>query len=255
MTALLEATGIVVRFGGLTAVDDVSLRVGEGQIVGLIGSNGAGKTTTFNVLSGLQQADAGKITFAGTDITGFPADRRAGLGLGRAFQNLGLAMEETVRTNLLAAQHLGAGYRPWDPVVRPWRWRRAERRLAARAVAAAGRFGVAGDLDRVVADLSFSAARFVELAAVLVEEPRLMLLDEPTTGLDVDEVRRLTEVLLDVRADGTSLLVVAHDVRFTMAICDHVYVLAEGQLICGGPPEVVRNDPAVVESYLGTAAV
>ena len=254
MTALLQAAEIVVRFGGLAAVNGVSLEVHEGQIVGLIGSNGAGKTTTFNVLSGLQRADAGRITFAGDDITDLPAHRRAALGMGRAFQNLGLAMDETVCTNLLAAQHLGAGYHPWDPLIRPGRWRRAERRLAGRAHAAAERFGVAQDLDRIVADLSFSGARFVELAAVLLEEPRLMLLDEPTTGLDVDEVHRLTQVLLDVREGGTSMLVVAHDVRFTLAICDHVYVLAEGRVICEGPPDVVRADPAVIESYLGTAA-
>jgi branched-chain amino acid transport system ATP-binding protein len=184
-------------------------------------------------------------------VTALPAHRRAALGIGRSFQHLGLMMDETVRTNVLAAQHLGAGYADRDLLLRPWRWRRAERRLHERAAAALAAVGLERDSDRTVADLSFAAARAVELAAVHVEEPALMLLDEPTTGLDLTEVEDLQRTIERVRSAGTTVLVIAHDVGFVMGLCDHVYVLAQGRLLAEGPPAAVQDDPAVVETYLG----
>ena len=254
MTNLLEVRDASLSFGGLQALGGVSLDVPAGSIVGLIGPNGAGKTTTFNSISGLQALDAGSIHFRGQDVTALAAHQRAALGIGRSFQHLGLMMDETVQTNLLGAQHLGAGYGVLDPVLRPWRWLRRERALAARVDEVLEVFGLAGDRDRSVRDLSFAAARSVELAAVLVEEPVLMLLDEPTTGLDVAEVEALRQVLLRVRDDGTTILVIAHDVGFVMGLCDHVYVLAQGAVLASGPPQTVQHDPLVVEAYLGAVA-
>ena len=126
--------------------------------------------------------------------------------------------------------------------------------MASRAAAALGRFGLHAEGHELVSDLSFAKARFVEVAAVVAEQPALMLLDEPTTGLDPAEIARLRGVLTDLRADGTTMLVVAHDVRFVMQTCDHVYVLAEGRLLCDGPPAFVQSHPAVVEAYLGRTA-
>jgi branched-chain amino acid transport system ATP-binding protein len=183
MTDLLEVDRVSVTFGGLRALDEVSIRVPKGAVIGLIGPNGAGKSTLFNVISGLQAPASGHVRFRDQDVTRLSPGRRAGLGMGRNFQNLALMSGETVLTNLLAAQHLGCGYRGGDVFRRPWRWRAGERRLHARAVEAAAALGVAGHLERPVADLSFAAARFVELACVLVERPRLMLLDVPTTGV------------------------------------------------------------------------
>jgi branched-chain amino acid transport system ATP-binding protein len=254
MSPLLEVDSVSVAFGALQAVDNVSFTVAEASIVGLIGPNGAGKTTTFNVVSGLQRASKGTVSFDGRELTHLPAHRRAALGIGRTFQNLGLVNDQTVETNLLAAQYLSAGYRGWDLMLRPWRCQHRETELRRHAVAAAATFGLRDQLDRRIGDLGFGAARFAELACVLVERPRLMLLDEPTTGLDVVEVQRLLDVLSQLRASGTTILVVAHDVRFVMDLCDYIYVLTEGRVLAEGCPADVRTDPRVVAAYLGRPA-
>ena len=254
MDALLEIEGVSLSFGGVQALVDVSVQVRQGSIVGLIGPNGAGKTTLFNVVSGLQRADAGTVRLAGNDISTKSANERAALGLGRSFQNLGLISGETVGVNLMAAEHLAAGYRSWDVLVRPWRWWAEELRMRRQALEAADAFALGEHWHERITDLSFGAARFVELACVLVENPRLMLLDEPTTGLDAHETTQLLAVLRAQRAIGTTVLLVAHDVRFVMDICDHVYVLAEGKLIFDGPPVAVQRHPQVIQAYLGRSA-
>jgi ABC-type branched-subunit amino acid transport system ATPase component len=254
VTALLRVDRVSLAFGGLRALSDVSVEVPEGSIVGLIGPNGAGKTTLFNVVSGLCSSDSGQVFFDGQEITRFPAQRRAALGIGRSFQNLGLIQKETARTNLLAAQFLSCRYRGSDVLLRPWRWWREERRASNRAIAIANEFGLAAHLDERIADLSFGAARFVELACVMAERPRLMMLDEPTTGLDLREVDRLLDVIREQRDQGHTILVVAHDVRFVMELCDYVYVLSAGVVLAQGTPREVQASPEVIAVYLGRSA-
>jgi len=254
VTNLLEVHDARLAFGGLQALGGLSLSVPRGSIVGLIGPNGAGKTTLFNSISGLQRLDGGTVTFDDRDVTSLPAHERASRGIGRSFQHLGLMMEESVETNVLAAQYLGAGYRGVDLLLHPGRWLRRERELRTRATTALEAFTLTAERARPVQDLSFAAARFVELACVLVEAPALMLLDEPTTGLDVTEVHTLLAALERVRSNGTTILVIAHDVGFVMDLCDHVSVLAEGRVLAEGPPSEVQNDPAVVDAYLGVPA-
>jgi branched-chain amino acid transport system ATP-binding protein len=176
------------------------------------------------------------------------------LGIARSFQNLGLMMDETAETNVLASLHRSAGYTGADVLLRPWKRAAREGELRERAAGALDRFGLLDDRDRLVADLSFAKARFVELAAVVAEEPRLMLLDEPTTGLDLNEITTLVDALRDIKLRGTTMLIVAHDVGFVMQMCDEVYVLAEGRLLFHGPPEAVQTDESVIAAYLGTNA-
>jgi len=254
VTALLELRDVRLSFGGVHALQGISFSVQEGAVAGLIGPNGAGKTTLFNVVSGLLRADGGSVVFDGIEMAGMAAHERAALGIARSFQNLGLMIDETASTNVLAALHRSAAYRPSDVFTRPWRRAAGERELRDRCREALNRFDLDGDAERVVADLSFAKARFVEIAAVVALRPRLMLLDEPTTGLDIAEIARLSEVLAAIRDEGTTVLVVAHDVDFVMKACDHVHVLAEGQQLFDGEPSAVRSNPAVIAAYLGRAA-
>jgi branched-chain amino acid transport system ATP-binding protein len=231
----------------------VSLQVSKGQAVGLIGPNGAGKTTLFNVISGLQRPTRGQVVLDGQDISALPAAARARLGVRRSFQSLGLMLDQSVSTNIAAGLHLRATYRALDPVLRPWRWRRGEAAVAEAVESQLCDLELSGHSDTRVADLSFGTARFVELASLLVARPRLLLLDEPTTGLDLGERERLRR-LLQHRPEGQTVLLIAHDAAFVMDLCDWVYVLASGRMLFAGPPEAVRQDSGVVEAYLGQAA-
>jgi len=252
---MLEVDGVCVSFGGIRALHDVSLLVSELEIVGIIGPNGAGKTTLFDVISGFRRPGAGRVRFRGHDVTNLPAHDRAAAGMARAFQNVGLIRGATVRTNLLAAEHLGARYSATAGILGlPATWAE-ERRLSDRAQTLAEMLGISGLLDREVDGLPYGMMKHVELAAVLATDPDLVLLDEPTSGMGPAETAAFAATLLELRRTfQLTILMIEHHVPFVSAVCDHVYCLNFGETLAAGRPEEVQNHPEVIRAYLGDEA-
>ncbi|MCU1691104.1 MAG: hypothetical protein JWM64_195 [Frankiales bacterium] len=254
MTAALEVVGLTVRFGGLTAVDDVSFHAESGQITALIGPNGAGKTTTFNSCSGLQVPTAGRVLLFGTDVTGTSPDARARQGLGRTYQRMQLWTSLSVLDNVaLGAEALLAGANPLRHLLAA---RGERRRTLAVAHESLERTGIADLADARPGDLSTGQQRLVELARALAANSRLLLLDEPSSGLDKAETKRFGDVLLDVVArDGTGILLVEHDMSLVLRICDAITVLDFGKRIFQGTPREVAASDVVRAAYLGSEDV
>ncbi|MGH9000519.1 MAG: ATP-binding cassette domain-containing protein, partial [Acidimicrobiia bacterium] len=249
---MLEVEGCSVRFGGVQALRDVSLKVSEFEIVGVIGPNGAGKTTLFDVISGFRKPDTGRVRFRGTDVTDLAAHQRAALGMGRTFQNVGLIKGATVRTNLLAAEHLAAGYSATAGILGlPASWGH-EQRLSRRAEALAEVLGLSGLMDQHVDGLPYGIVKCVELGAALATDPDLLLLDEPTSGMGPGELSAFATALLELRrVFRFTVLMIEHHVPLVTQVCDHVYCLNLGETLAEGKAEEVRTHPAVVEAYLG----
>jgi branched-chain amino acid transport system ATP-binding protein len=247
---LLDATDIAKRFGGITALDSVSLSVGAGEAVGLVGPNGAGKTTLFNCLLGLLRPDSGHIRFDGRDLIGLPVYQRARLGLGRTFQRMELFSEMTVREHLLVAERSRRGTgRLWKDLLNrgaPTGEEEAEADTVLDLV------GLAAVADRAIESLSLGHGRLVELGRALMTRPRLLLLDEPSSGLDQAESLALAGVLDTVRRErGTAVLLVEHDLAMVERVVDRLYVLDFGRLLASGERDDVLADPAVRKAYLG----
>jgi ABC-type branched-subunit amino acid transport system ATPase component/ABC-type branched-subunit amino acid transport system permease subunit len=248
----LEAEGISIAFGGIRALVDVTVRVDEAEIVGLIGGNGAGKSTLLNCISGHLRADAGQVVVNGQEVQGLAPEYRPFLGLSRTFQDArlfpGLTLAETVMTATDRRNRSGV---VGSLLGAPWvRW--AERSKRARATEILTSFGLADRADSRVSELSTGMRRICDLAAVVATEPSIVLLDEPTAGLAQREVEEFAPLLRRLRDDyGCSMLVVEHDMPMLMSLCDRIYCLEEGRVIAEGTPEEVRADPRVIASYLG----
>ena len=240
--ALLEVDRVSVAFGGLAALDEVSLAADAGRVTGLIGPNGAGKTTLFNVVCGLQPARRGRVVIDGRDASRLPPHRRARLGLARTFQRLEIFRSLSVRENVLVAAEI---HRRWsggdeDPVT-----------VTDEVLERLTLTEIGGALVDV---LPIGLARVVEVARALATRPRLLLLDEPSSGLDPAETGWLGGLLQGLAGDGLGVLLVEHDVELVMQTSDHVDVLEFGKIIASGTPAEVRGDRAVQEAYLGTGA-
>lgn len=250
--SVLEVRDITIRFGGLTAVDGLSLAVNEWEIVGLMGPNGAGKTTAFNCITGFYKADEGQVFYRGQDVTHLAPHRKAALGIARTFQNVGMVKSETVLENLLTAQHIKSGYGPFQALTGMTVVRQREKELAAHADAILELLGLTEVRDRPLGSLSYGTLKLLELGCALANDPDLLLLDEPSSGMGPEESDELGERLLGLRRElGVTMLLIEHHVPLVAAVCDYVYVLNFGRLLAEGDPDHVRNHPEVVAAYLG----
>jgi branched-chain amino acid transport system ATP-binding protein len=238
---LLEIDRLTVRFGGLAALSDVSLTVARGEIVGLIGPNGAGKTTLFNVLSGLVRPTTGAVRFRSTPITRLPPFRIARLGVARTFQLVRILPALTVLQNVLVGMHFGAGA-----------WTAGSRDLEARRLLE--RVGLAGHATQRAGTLPLADRKRLEIARALATRPALLLLDEVLSGIRATEARGLMELIREIRAAGTTVILIEHIMKAIMALSDRIVVLHHGEKIAEGSPAAVASDPAVIRAYLGTSS-
>ena len=236
---ILEVVGVSVRFGGVQAVDHVDLTALPGEVTGLIGPNGAGKTTLFNVITGLEKPTGGRVLIAGRDVSGLSTFQRARLGMGRTFQRLEVFGSLTARDNILTAAEFRNSW--------------AKEKVDVRAVTdeVIDRVGLGPVANRRVDAMPTGLARLVELGRALATRPRLLLLDEPGSGLNHEETDRLAELLLEIAHEGTAILLVEHDVELVMKVCTRIHVLDFGRIIAVGSSAEIQGNPAVQEAYLG----
>lgn len=248
---VLDARGVTMRFGGLTAVRNVDLTVDQGEIVGLIGPNGAGKTTFFNCMTGLYIPTEGTVRYKGT-VLPHRSHRVTEAGIARTFQNIRLFANMTVLENVLVGRHTRTHEGLWSALLRNPGFKRAERASEARAMELLEFTGLAAKRDHLARNLPYGEQRKLEIARALASEPGLLLLDEPTAGMNPQETRATRELVFAIREQGISVLVIEHDMRFIFGLCDRVAVLVQGEKLVEGTPEVVQSDERVVAAYLGT---
>jgi branched-chain amino acid transport system ATP-binding protein len=249
---LLALERVTRRFGGLVAVDAVDLHVEQGGVTAIIGPNGAGKTTLFHLISGFQAPDEGRIIFAGEDITGSPPERIAAHGLIRTFQLVQLFRDLTAVENVKVGCHLQTRGGIVTALVRPRGARQAEAQVEATARELLAFVGLESHGDLPAAALTYGQQRLLEIARALAARPKLLLLDEPAAGLNSQESRLLSATIRNIVAQGTTVLLIEHDMNLVMSTADTVAVLDFGRKIAEGAPERVRENPAVIAAYLGT---
>ena len=251
---MLKLNGVSRRFGGLAAVSQVSFSVEAGQVVGLIGPNGAGKTTLLNLISGLDQTTSGEIQFNGKFIHKLPPHKINQLGIARTYQNIRLFAEMSVRENIIVGMHTQGRMGLVSATLLTPAYRAEERRLREQADQLIRRLGLESFGDSPADALSYGDQRRVEIARALATRPKLLLLDEPTAGMNAAETARLGELILGLRAEGLTVLVIEHDMTFIAQVCDQVIVLNFGEVIARGTTAEIKANPLVVEAYLGAEA-
>ncbi len=251
--SVFEATSVTKRFGGLTAVNDVSLSVDEGEVVGLIGPNGAGKTTFFNCLTGMESPTAGTVTFRGQQLPGRP-DLITRAGVARTFQNIRLFPNMTATENVMVGRHTRTKAGVLSAVGRGPRYRREERESEQAARELLTFVGLGRIRDELAKSLPYGDQRRLEIARALATDPGLLLLDEPTAGMNPNETAAARELVRAVQGRGIAVILIEHDMRFVFGLCDRVAVLVQGEKLVEGTPDEVQSDERVIAAYLGQPA-
>ena len=249
---LLETQNLGVKFGGLLALDNFTLALPAGGLYGLIGPNGAGKTTVFNLLTGFLNPSQGAMFFDGRDLRGLPPHVRTRLGVARTFQNIRLFEDLSVMDNVLVGLHCRRRTGWWDGMLRLPAYRREERQQSGRAWALLEEVGLEDAAQERSGQLPYGYQRRLEIARALATQPRLLLLDEPAAGLNPQETLELMNFLREIQArHGLTLLIIEHNLRLVMNLCEHLTVLDHGLTIASGPPAAVQHHPQVIKAYLG----
>ncbi|HHV07433.1 MAG TPA: ABC transporter ATP-binding protein [Firmicutes bacterium] len=253
--ALLDLKEVTMRFGGLTAVNSFNLNLEKGELVGLIGPNGAGKTTVFNIITGVYRPTAGKVYLADEDITGFRPDVITKRGIARTFQNIRLFGSLTVLDNVLVAQHLRLGASPLEAVLGLGRYWGQEAKMHERALELLAAVELEAVANEQATSLPYGQQRRLEIARALATEPKVLLLDEPAAGMNPAETVDLMDFIQRIRREfGLTILLIEHQMRVVMGICERIIVLDYGQTIAEGPPAVIQRDSKVITAYLGVSA-